>query len=166
METAVTNREDIYLIDPKKAHNVSLWLEGVADGADSLDSFMEKFPADPVVIEHQKRGTAQSLEELQLHVNVITSKVPLKMYFNAHGLTDHFLMKKVKTLLHSENEEVILKTLKLVLKYKNPIEKPTPIQAKQNNIYFNGKSGGKNNTVSDILSMLNQDNTKVVNGSD
>ena len=90
--------------------------------------------------------------------------MPIKIYFDAHGLTDHFLMGKVKTLLHSENEDIVLKTLKLVLKYKNPIEKPSPINAKQNNFYLGDKSVGKDATMQKILSMINGD-AKVVNDS-
>ena len=155
METAVTNRADIYLLDSNKAFKVTEWLKEVAEGADELHSFIEKFPDDPVVVEYQKRGTPKSLEELQLQISIVASKMPIKIYFDAHGLTDHFLMKKVKTLLHSENEDIVLKTLKLVLKYKNPIEKPTPIQAKQNNFYLGDKSVSKEQTMEKIMDMIN-----------
>ena len=74
METAVTNRADIYLLDSAKALKVTEWLKEVANGADELQSFIKKFPDDPVVVEYQKRQTPKALEELQLQISIVSSK--------------------------------------------------------------------------------------------
>ena len=162
MEIAKTNRTDLYLLDAKKSLKVDEWLKTVAGGADSLKSFIDTFPDDILVQQYKKKNTPDNLEELQIHISAVSSRIPLRMYFDAHGLTDHYLMRKLKEKVDSTDDDVSLKALKLALKTKNPDERPTPLRAKQNNFFINSEGKNKKEIIDRILSNVAGD-YKVVN---
>lgn len=154
MDVAVANKTDIYLIDEKKAVKVGRWLKKIADGEDKIKSFIKGFPDDPVVCNYLEKKSIQAKQDLELHVDVILSGVPLKFYFDAHGLTDSHLLGKLKKHIDSDNADISLKALKVALRYKNPEEKTHPVKANQNNFFIDSNAGNKQEIIDRIMSKM------------
>ena len=153
-ELAITNREDQYLIDADKEVAVSNWLKEVKNGADKVESFISSFPKDQFVEEYKEWKTNIAKDKLIFHIDVVESKLPLRFYFDACGLTNSRLLTKLNCLIDSKNEEISLKALNTAFRFKFPAEKPLRINPVQKNIFNIKSDKSKEKLVSDIMSKL------------
>lgn len=149
-EIAVTNKVDQYLIDADKNEAIASFLR---EKGDKVKAFVKHFPTDSMVLKYLKNKTTTSKNNLLFHISLIESRLPLKLYFDLNGLTNTYLIEKLKKLIDSDDVRASGNALNLALRYKFPAEQPIRIKPVQTNIF--NLDSDKKKVVEELMKKVN-----------
>jgi len=134
-ELVHTTAEDQFLEDPEKAQKVMDWIADSLDDepTEYIDKFVKLFPDELIVSQYLEREV--TFDRLFVHVQVVRSRLPMKVYLNAHGITDSYIVKRLKHWADASDGEISLKALNILIKLRYQNERALRINLKQTNIY-------------------------------
>ena len=130
-----TTAEDQFLEDPEKAIKVTQWIADSLEDepTEYIDKFVKIFPDELVVSQYLNREA--TYDRLFIHVQAVRSRLPMKVYLNVHGVTDSYIVRRLKFWADAEDGEISLKALNALIKLRYQNERALRVNLKQTNIY-------------------------------